>query len=140
MKIHDSDIKIMKKQIESLQLQLNEVDDDRRRCNLQVANVPEKRGENLTLWLNHVIYVDMQLPKTFVPDIEIIRRVGAFFPSQTRKIFIKFRDRSHKDTVWKNKKQLKGKHYHLLEDFCMDTTRNRRKLQPVVENLKRDGF
>ena len=73
------------------------------------------------------------------PGIEIARchRVGKFEPGKSRPLLICFRHHEDKETVLRQRRHLKDTQYFMNDDLCLESTRRRDSLIPLVKELKK---
>lgn len=113
-----NDLQVTRKDIETLEVRCNYLDDYSRRHNLQFVGITEELNET---WEQSAEKVSSLLSTTLqVPGIQLDRahRVGQSFPSRDRPIVARFTKFCDREVVMRNISKLRGPHIYVNEDLC----------------------
>lgn len=140
-----SKVCVLEKHNEDLRDKCSELDAYKRRWNLRVAGMPEKKGENVRKDIIDLLrQVSPEIAGQLAFSVDVVHRLGPRSDSQqfNRRIIVQFLSRAHRDKVWrdaKNAKILSDKNIKIFEDLTQDIKDARKKLWPMVEKARKEG-
>jgi ribA/ribD-fused uncharacterized protein len=127
-----------------LQDHLTNMESQSRRNNLLLDGAPELQGETdgaCKAKLLDILDGTMKVPN--VRKFQIVRchRLGKFYPNATRPrpIIFKLQWFGDRESIWAQRRELKGHTYWLQEDFPDVIVKRRRILAPVVKAAREQG-
>lgn len=126
--------------VRTLELKIDDLENQSRRSNLLVFGVPESEKENnanLDKLINETIITDIL--KCSPVAIERIHRLGKPRPNKQRPIILKLVDSREKNTILKSCSKLKGTNYSISEDFSARVRDIRKKLWNYGKPKKEAG-
>lgn len=100
--------KLLRSQIDSLTVQLDDVDNYNRRNALLFHGLPEKENEDCTDTVVNLIQSTMNLKSIHASCIYLCHRLGAKNDQRARPVIVRFTDMSVRNIVWNTKKALKS--------------------------------
>lgn len=129
---------VLRKKTDELEGRCDFMDDQRRHINLRISGVQERNGEN---WEQCQIKVKQILKDhlNINPSIERINRVGKPTPGNSRDIIARFTNISERDSVFRDRRKLKGTNIYINEDLCPGTAAARKQQMDAYHMARRQG-
>ena len=124
------ELQLLKSDQKDMKIKMKDEEDYSRRDNLLFKGLNEQDGENCGENV-HKLMVDRLGLEMY--EFVRIHRLGHKSTAGKRPIISRFKNYQDRAKVWEKRKLLKGSNIFIDEDFCAETTTNRRKLLPIVK-------
>ena len=130
---------------QTLEAQVVKLEDYSRKTNLFIKGIPESGpNENVADCISDFLCESLHIPNADTIKFTNVHRLGKpphINPNSVKKprdIIVRFERLADKELVWKNRSQLKGSPFLMLEDFCPTTQERRKQLQPYFQAARRN--
>ena len=143
MKQLEEEVSFLKLQNKFLNRRAESLENYSRKDNLLISGIKETEREDcraiIKAFLKDTLKISKNADIQGDPGIEIARchRVGKFEPGKSRPLLICFRHHEDKETVLRQRRHLKDTQYFMNDDLCLESTRRRDSLIPLVKELKK---
>lgn len=125
----------LRHQVQELSSRINSLENYSRRSNLVFDGIEETENESPAALLGkvHNVLKSMNVSNSSAIRFERVHRLRSTKSQGPRPVIIRFTYYTDRAKVWANRRNLHGKTIYLREDFCLDTTKYRQSLLPVIK-------
>ena len=143
MKQLEEEVSFLKLQNKFLNRKAESLENYSRKDNLLISGIKETEREDCRAitkaFLKDTLKISKNADIQGDPGIEIARchRVGRFEPGKSRPLLVSFCHYEDKETVLRQRRHLKDTQYFMNDDLCLESTRRRDSLIPLLKELKK---